>query len=277
MRPNPIFNSDNARGNYYTSNYHALELTLRKRFSHGLLLNVNYTYAKALDQLSDVFRGRNGAVSATDVQNLRNDYGPADFDIRHRVVGSVSYELPVFHGNRWLGGWTTNAIVAWNTGAPIGLFDGSSDSNKDGIRIDRPNFIGSGNVLHAINSHREVNGTYQYLDASQFSQASACLADPKANTHGGFWCDPNLSRGAVPGPMFANIDLGISKSFKISERMALRFDANAFDLLNHPNFQNPSAAGGGANFGGANFGQSTKTDGDTGGHRVTQLAVRFDF
>ncbi|HWZ81893.1 MAG TPA: TonB-dependent receptor [Terriglobales bacterium] len=277
IRPNPIFNSDNARGNYYTSNYHALEVTLRKRFSHGLLLNANYTYSKALDELSDVFRARNAAVSATDVQNLKNDYGPADFDIRNRVVVSTSYELPIFHGNRWLGGWTTNAIVSWNTGAPIGLLDGSSDSNRDGTRIDRPEFIGPGGPTSAINSHRIVGGAYQYLNPSKFAQAVTCLTDPKANTHGGKWCNPNLSRGAIPGPMFANIDFGLSKSFKINERMAFRFDANFFDLLNHPNFQNPSAAGGGANFASGNFGQSTTTDGDTGGHRVTQLAIRFDF
>jgi hypothetical protein len=285
-RANASFNNDNARGNYYGSNYKAIELTLRKRFSHGLLLNANYTYAKSLDELSDVFRGRNAAVSATDVQNLRFDYGPSDFDIRHRVVVSTSYELPIFHGNRWLGGWTTNAIVSWNTGAPIGLLDGSNDSNKDGILIDRPNFIGSGSVLGAI-ANKKANGVYQYLDPAQFASAAACFSDPNADTHGGLWCDPNLSRGSVPGPMFANIDFGISKSFKINERMAFRFDANFFDLLNHPNFQNPSVAGGGANCGGgpapgfgclsSNFGQPTATDGDTGGHRVTQLAIRFDF
>ena len=300
-RPNAIFNSDNARGNYYTSNYNALELTLRKRFSHGLLLNANYTYAKSLDELSDVFRGRNGAVSATDVQNLKNDYGPSDFDIRHRVVVSTSYELPIFHGNRWLGGWTTNAIVSWNTGAPIGLFDTSSDSNKDGTRIDRPNFVGSGSVVDSATKKKVVGtrnpdgsitpGFYQYLDKAQFEPASRCLSSDAGinniDTHGGFWCNPNLGRGSIPGPAFANVDFGLSKSFKINERMAFRFDANFFDLLNHPNFQNPSSGGGGANCGGGDpithhcnggtFGQPTATDGDTGGHRVTQLAIWFDF
>src|SRR5437879_246285 len=157
-----------------------------------------------MDALGDVFRARNAAVSATDVQNLRNDYGPADFDIRHRVVVSSSYDLPFFHGNRWIGGWTVNTIVSWNTGAPIGVFDGTSDSNKDGTRIDRPNFIGSGSVLGSIkgkemidpNSGRPV---YQYLDQNQFVSAASCLSDPSVNvnTHGGFWCDPNLSRGAI--------------------------------------------------------------------------------
>ncbi len=58
IRPNPTINSDNARGNFYSSNYNALNLTLRKRFSHGLSFNANYTYAKALDELSDVFRSK---------------------------------------------------------------------------------------------------------------------------------------------------------------------------------------------------------------------------
>jgi hypothetical protein len=278
VRPNQIFNSDNARGNYYGSNYNAFDVTLRKRFSHGLSLNASYTYAKALDELSDVFRGKNNAVSATDVQNIRNDYGPADFDLRHRIVGSSSYDLPFMRGNRWLGNWTVNTIVSWNTGSPLGLFDSGSDSNKDGTRIDRPNFIGSGSVLGAIQG-KVVGGAYQYLDKTQFVGASKCLTDPRINvdTHGGLWCDSNLSRGSVPGPMFANIDFGISKSFKINERMAFRFDGNFFDVLNHPNFENPSFSGGGANVSSGNFGQSTKTFGDQGGHRVTQLAIRFDF
>jgi hypothetical protein len=296
-RPNQVFNSDNARGNYYGSNYNALDVTLRKRFSHGLSLNANYTYAKSLDELSDVFRARNNAVSATDVQNLRNDYGPSDFDLRHRIVVSSSYDLPFFHGNRWIGGWTVNTIVSWNTGAPIGVFDGTSDSNRDGTRIDRPNFVGSGSVKSTIIGKEMLDSSgkpvYQYLSqgtvaAPTFVSASSCL-NPAFNinvdTHGGHWCDPNLSRGSIPGPMFANVDFGISKTFKINERMAFRFDGNFFDLLNHPNFQNPSALGGGANCGAdpvthlcsGNFGQSSKTYGDQGGHRVTQLAIRFDF
>jgi hypothetical protein len=62
--------------------------------------------------------------------------------------------------------------------------------------------------------------------------------------------------------------------------MKFRFDANFFDLFNHPNFLNPGAiATGGNNYAnvGNTFGQSLNTAGDTGGHRVTQLAIRFDF
>lgn len=271
-RPNAVFNSDNARGNYYGSNYNAFDVTLRKRFSHGLSMNANYTYAKSLDELSDVFRQRNAGTSATDVQNLRVDYGPSDFDIRHRVVVSFDYDLPIFRGNKLLGGWTVNSIISWNTGAPIGFLDGSSDANKDGVRTDRPEFIGTHGVLGSIMG-KEINGTYQYLDPTQFAQSTACLTNPAIDNHGGFWCNSSLGRGAIPGPMFTNVDFGVSKTFKINERAGFRFDANFFDVLNHPNFKNPDG-----NFvdNGGTFGQSLATI-IGAGHRVTQLAIRFDF
>ena len=280
-RPNTTFNSDNARGNYYGSNYNALDVTLRKRFSRGLSLNANYTYAKALDEISDVFRAKfgNNLVSATDVQNLRSDYGPADFDIRHRVVVSFDYDLPFFHGNRYIGGWTVNSIISWNTGSPIGLVDTGRDANKDGTNSDRPEYIGTGSNPKSSIVGKEKNGQYVYFDASQFAHSTACLTNPAINTHGGLWCDPNTGRNSIPGPMFANIDFGVSKSFRLNERMAFRFDANFFDLLNHPNFENPGVGGIGNNFNaGANvFGTSSQTYGNQGGHRVTQLALRFDF
>jgi hypothetical protein len=277
-RPNSLFGSDNARGNYYGSSYNAFNVTVRKRFSHGLNFDANYTYAKALDELSDVFRTKNGLnISATDVQNVRVDYGPADFDIRHRFVVAFNYDLPVFRGNRLLGGWTVNSIISWNTGSPIGLYDGSSDANQNGVRSERPQFEGSGTVLNTIVG-KEVGATYQYFDGTKFGPGTDCLSDPKIDTHGGLWCNPNTGRGSLPGPMYTNVDFGVSKKFNINERMSFRFDANFFDLLNHPNFENPGAGGGGGdNFGSSVFGQSTETYGDVGGHRVTQLALRFDF
>jgi len=268
IRPNPLINNDNARGNFYNSNYNAFQLTLRKRFSHGLSFNANYTYGKALDELSDVFRTKTGQISATDVQNIRYDYGPADFDVRHRVVASFNYDLPFLNGNRWLGGWAVNGIFSWNTGSPIGLFDSLRDPNKDGTRTDRPQFVGASGVLHSIVGKEQIptggsTRAYVYLDPAQFGVVPVPA---------GSWTNSNLGRNAIPGPMFTNMDLGVSKSFKITETSKLRFDANFFDLLNHPNFQNPQG-----NFSDPAFGQSQSTYGDTGGHRVTQLALRFDF
>ena len=277
VRPNLIIGNDNARGNYFGSDYNALDLTLRKRFSQGLSLNASYTYSKALDEVSDVFRTTNGGASygneaATDQQNVRNDYGPSDFDLRQRVVVSFDYDLPIFRGNRLAGGWTINSIISWNTGEPIGMFDSSSDANANGVRSDRPEFTGTGTVLDSI-IKKKVNGTYQYLDPTQFAHSTDCLLNPAIDTHGGYWCNPNLGRGAIPGPHFANMDFGVSKNFKINEQMGFRFDANFFDIFNHPNFAMPQG-----NYGSSGtFGQSTSTFQSNGGHRVTQLALRFDF
>ena len=289
QRPNKLFNNDNARGNYYGSNYNAVNLSLRKRFSHGLTFNANYTYSKALDEVSDVFRTKNGAnISATDITNIRNDYGPSDFDLRHRIVVSYNYDLPFFKRNKWIGGWTVNGIVSWNTGSPIGLWDQSSDANANGVRSDRPEFNGSGKITGSIHPQEIIPCTgcarvYQYFDPTQFGPSTDCLSNSAINTHGGLWCDPNTSRGSLPGPMYTNVDFGISKAFKINERMGFRFDANFFDLFNHPNFENPGAGGGGNNFinlatgTAGQFGSSSETYADAGGHRVTQLAIRFDF
>jgi hypothetical protein len=275
-RPNILFNSDNARGNYYSSNYNAFNLTLRKRFSYGLSFNANYTYAKALDQLSDVFRAKSTQISATDVQNISYDYGPADFDVRHRVAVSYNYDLPFMKENRWLGGWTVNGIFQWNTGSPIAIFDSTNDANKDGVFTDRPQFVG-GSVLDAIVGKEQVptGGTrnaYVYLDPTQFAQIDGTAFACPASVNLGFWCNSNLGRNAIPGPKFTNLDVGISKSFKITETMKFRFDANFFDVANHPNFKNPQG-----NISDSAFGQAEATYGDTGGHRVTQLGLRFEF
>ena len=296
QRPNQLFNSDNARGNYYDSNYNALDVTLRKRFSHGLTLNANYSYSKALDQLSDVFRAKTAQISATDVQNVHLDYGPSDFDVRHRVVASYNYDVPLMKTSRWLGGWQLNGIVSWNTGSPIGLLDapasGHDDGNRDGVRTDRPAFIGSGSLLGSIVGKEEVPAggnkiAYVYLDPNQYARVINAFDSPPTgqnfvrcpmSMNGGFWCNLGIGRGSVPGPMFMNVDFGVSKNFKITESTKLRFDANFFDLFNHPNFTNPGAGGDGSNnFFDPNFGRSLSTYGDTGGHRVTQLALRFEF
>jgi hypothetical protein len=161
---------------------------------------------------------------------------------------------------------------------------GHDDGNRDGVRTDRPQYIGGGSVTSAIvGKEQVVNGSnaYVYLDPTKFARVinafdtaptSGNFVRCPLSVNGGFWCNPNLGRGSIPGPKFVNLDFGVSKSFRITEGTKLRFDANFFDLFNHPNFQNPQS-----NFFDSAFGQSQSTYGDTGGHRVTQLALRFDF
>jgi hypothetical protein len=276
---NPNYGRISWRDNCCNSNYHGWQTTLRKRFSQGLQFNANYTYAKAMDDISDVGSAKiSGAAHGypMDATNPRVDYGPADFDVRHRLVTSFVYDLPFAKSNRWLGGWNISGIVSWQTGAPFSVFDVAVDSNKDGEFTDRSGYIGSGGISNAIiHSHEPWQG---YLNASDFAQPNTAALPCPASVNMGLWCEGSsagqMERNTLSGPAFFDTDFGVKKGFKITEKASLNFEANFFNLFNHPNFLIPDN-----NFNNPTFGQSQGTfnNEQTGGPRITQLALRFDF
>jgi hypothetical protein len=268
-RPNPNIGSDNFRTNAFKSNYHALQLQLRKRYSNGLQLNGSYTYGKTLDTLSDAFRAKGPAASnacqVSDCSNPNLDYGPADFDVKHRGVLSYTYDLPFAKGNRFIGGWQLNGIFSVQTGVPIPVVDLNNDLNADGlVGADRPEFAPG---FNGKNVKTDRSPGIQFLDPTGY-QSVTC----PATVNGGAWCNSPLHRNSVYGPNFWGWDFGLGKSFKLTESAKLTFMANFFNILNHPNFDTPEE-----NIGDPNFGRSIATLGDDGGHRVGQLALRIDF
>ncbi len=262
-RPNTHIGADNFRTNGFSSNYHALQLSVRKSYGNGLGITGNYTYAKALDTMSDLFNSRAGA-HPTDNENIKSDYGPADFNVTQRFVGTVSYQLPFLKENRWFGGWGANAIISRQTGLPLSPYSSSShyDPNKDGYRTDR--------LVPTVAPNSSTTGSEP--PNNYFNTADWVRYTCPTSVNGGLWCDPPIGRNSLTGPAFVNVDFSATKKFKITESSALTFQANFFDLFNHPNFEVPTA-----NSSSGTFGQLTSTLGDSGGHRVTQLAVRFDF
>jgi hypothetical protein len=263
LRINNNIGQDNFRSNDYNSNYHGWQTTVRKRYSAGLAFEFNYTWSRALDSLSDVFNNR-GSARPTDNMYPKNDYGPADFHMKHRFVGVVSYDLPFFKNNRWAGGWAVNSIITMQSGVPFSPYSSSSsyDLNKDGYATDRITYVGSGSPLDSlIGSGSPADGYFTTTDWARYT----C----PASVNNGQWCNPPLGRNSMVGPGFHNVNFGISKKFKVTERIALRFDANFFNLFNHPNFGLP---GRNHNDPGT-FGKSTSTFDP----RITQLALRLDF
>jgi len=273
---NPNYGRISFRDNCCNSNYSGWQSSLRKRFSAGLQLNANYTYAKAMDDVSDTL-GEKIAGTAhgypMDPTNAKLDYGPADFDVRHRVVVDFVYDLPFAKGNRWIGGWGLASIISWQTGAPFSIFDSAVDSNKDGEFTDRSNYIGTGKITNAvIHSHEPWQG---YLNPADFGQLGTPALPCPANVNNGQWCEGasvgQMERNTLNGPGYFNTDFSVKKGFKLTEGMNLRFEANFFNLFNHTNFAIPDnnivdAA--------TTFGHS---QGVVGSSRVTQLALRFDF
>jgi len=277
VRVNPAYSNISFRYNCCNSNYNALQFGVRKRYSSGLQLNANYTYSKALDDISDAFTTKNASLSAygTDSSNPSFDYGPADFDVRHRVVVSFNYDLPFLKTNRWIGGWSANGIVSYQTGTPFSVTDSGVDSNGDGQFNDRGAYIGPGSLSNAAD-HNE-SPARGYLFASQWVMPNTAADPCPAGINQGLWCEGTsvgqMRRNSLFGPGYFNTDFGVDKAFKITEGSKLTFQANFFNIFNHPNFLLPDN-----NEASATFGKSLATFvPGPGGARVTQLALRFDF
>jgi hypothetical protein len=177
-------------------------------------------------------------------------------------------------------------IVAVQSGVPFSVFHSGEDPNADGYLVDRAVFIGSGPVTSAIlNGGSPANG---YFDATQFQGmvTRAGLLGPAAACGPGngvvasatqWWCDGTTGRNVLESPGFSNVDFGLHKKFRLTEGTALQFQANAFNLFNHPNFALPVA-----NLANPQVGRSIATVVPAGGPgasgaRVVQLALRLDF
>lgn len=264
-RPNPVFNSDNFRNNGFLSNYNGLQMSLKKHFTSGLQFTANYTWSKAMDEISDVFTVKTGATGTTDVENPRYDYGPADFDIRQAFVMSGIWDSKWKPNNLLLGGWSVSGIFTRYTGSPIGLVDTSSrdDPNKDGRFVDRPVLASGYTYAKAAPGVKQTHSggaeTVTFLTPAAFAITSCGSA---------LWCDSPMKRNQFFGPASVNLDLGILKSFKVTENSRFRYEANFFNFFNHPNLGNPVG-----NKNSGTFGQIT-TSGDP---RVTQMALRYEF
>lgn len=260
-RINSNIGADNFRTNAFSSNYNGLQLSLRKTYTNGLGFAVNYTYSKVLDTLSDVFNWR--APHVADVQNIGYDYGPADFNIKHRFVANLSYDVPWMKSNRWIGGWSINTVMSLQSGAPFEPYTSSTsyDPNKDGLAADRYVTTGA-SAMGTLTGHNAADGYFTKADWVRYK----C----PATVNGGLWCDPPIGRNNMTGPGFWNQDLGISKKFKVNERAAFTFSGNMFNVFNHTNFLVDGTM---TNAASTSFGRSTVA----AAPRITQLALRFDF
>ncbi|MDE3179719.1 MAG: TonB-dependent receptor, partial [Acidobacteriota bacterium] len=266
-RINPNIGGDNARGNYYNSNYSSLQARITKRFSHGLQFNGNYTWSHALDYISDAFNNKAaGSFDPEDTYNRRLEYGNADFDIRHRFVADWVWDIPFFHSNRILSGWSLNGILEWQTGSPFTVYDSAVDSNFNGIFNDRAAFLGTGNISSAINHN--VSPADGYLNPKMFGPTQSSSRVP---------VDGMLARNALFGPGYFNNDLSIAKDIRIRERATLRIQVSAFNVWNKPNFIMASAE---SNVSNTVFGQAQGTvqpNNSGTGSRVLQFGAHLEF
>jgi hypothetical protein len=195
--------------------------------------------------------------------NPKGDYGLSDFDARNHFVFSGTWNLP-FHGNRLVEGWMLANITQLQSGNPLNVVTTSTYNGVSGTI--RPTLLS--NQFHTGRGAVLANGNVSFI------QATVCTSPtvPACN----FYAQPtgfgNLHRNALTGPGFSDTDLSLQKTTKITETTSLVLRLDAFDLLNHPNFGNPTLSATGSAT--STFGQisSTRTAvGDAGSSRQLQF------
>jgi hypothetical protein len=253
-----------------TGNYNAFSAKATRRFSNGLNLIASYTWGKSLDDTSGIRNQGNDLLNPQNLECIPCEYGRSGFDVKHRIVGSALYELPIGPGkllpvnnkglNAVIGGWQIGGIFTHQTGAvetPQVGFDNGSSGGQFG-NFDRPN----------------PTGTSPYLSGSARSLNTWINKAAYVNAHAGFY--GTVQRGSFTGPGFTNLDASLHKAFLMpyneKHRISIRFEA--FNALNHPNWGTPNM-----NLSSSTFGRITGTTGPTpnGGMRQLQLAAKYEF
>jgi hypothetical protein len=255
-RPNQRWGQIRTISNDMISNYHHLAVTIHQRAWHGVQFDFSYTWSHALDVTSD----SNNGGTPMNPYNWRSDYGNAPFDIPHRFVGTLMYELPFFkHANPALrtafGGWQVNAITTVQSGTPFNVTVSSDYANTSSQGTQRPNVLGK------VSYQCDGDHLTACIDKSSFA-----LPGDLTNV----FAYGNLGRNAFRGPKLSSVDMSIFKTFSIVEKVRFTFRAEAFNAFNHTSFSNPAA-----NFQTpATFGNITGT---SVGARVMQFGGKLSF
>ena len=246
------------------SNYNALWFTMRKALAHGVQINSTYVWSKSQDLNS---LGSQGGYTLQNNFNPKGDYGLSDFDARNHFVFSGIWNLP-FHGNRLVDGWMLANITQLQSGNPMNVVTTSTYNGVSGTI--RPTLLGQYSTGRGATL---ANGNVPFITGK------ACATLTAGCT---FYAQPTgfgtLRRNALTGPGFADSDVSLEKTTKITEQAALVLRVDAFDMLNHANFANPTLSASGTAT--STFGQISGTRtavGDAGSSRQLQFAMRFEF
>lgn len=300
-----------------TDHYDSMQVTFSRRFSKGLTVSSQYTWGHSIGNTA----GSNEARTAANNYDFDADWGNNNFDVRQSFNFSTLYELPFGKGRRFdfgdskkadllLGGWQLGGTVNARTGVPIEVNITRPDvvyqDNRNGAIYSSPVVVGGVVQTTAIintpggGSSRNVRrpdvvpGVDPLLKTSRgYVINPAAFAVPQPGTFG------NLARNALAGPGLAQLDLTLAKKFSITERTNVELRAEAYNILNHPNFANPAARlnqglptgpttsnsiqpGQAFNQGaaGSSFGLLSSTVGNyigQGTNRQLQFALRFNF
>ena len=302
------------------SNYNSLQVSMTQHETHGLSYVLGYTYAHALGESPDNW----SFISPINSANPKEIYGTTEFDVRHRFTFSTTYNIPGMNAPaQLLKGWSLNSIISLQSATPWGINDITSDfSGTNEINGPAPNgeqwdFFGNPadfTTTKALISTNGGTGGIPYYTAGSPTFNSVCV--PHATTPlalaslTDLGCYVSLngksallppaygSLGTTSPNMFRsfpyyNVDLNVTKIFKVNERLSVQFRAEFFNLFNHPeianvfggpggdnSFTDPTAGAAGNSFGFRNTTPDVLSSNPvlgSGGPRAMQLGLKILF
>lgn len=253
------------------ANYNAMNARLTRRFTHGFQFDLLYRWAKSIDTLSN--EGPGAVTNQTFPQDLRQERGPSDYDVRHNLAISGLWDLPFLRGRRdfagkAFGGWQIDGILQWHTGFPWTPHTGQcvrAPGSQDFICPSRPpHYFGgaltdTGNEAFIRPGGNFPGGGLKYFDQN--------------NPQGTLL--PGIGRNSFRGPRYFAVDMSLAKRFGLpnvlGEGAYLEVKANAFNVFNNLNlapfgFFSP-------NVDSPDFGRAQRALAG----RVVELQARFNF
>jgi hypothetical protein len=256
-RPYPAFAAINMTENVFSSHYDGLEVRLEKRLSKGMHFLASYTYSKSYDNSS----ASGGTNTPQYAYNLADNWGLSAFDRRDRLVLSYLYDLPFGNKRQYLsklpgwadavlGGWKLNGVFTYQSGLPFTPVLPTDNSNT-GQLADWPNVVG--------NPLQSTPGCQVHTPT--------CWVNPAAFAAAPKYTFGDIQRDSLEGPSLHEWDFAMLKDFTIAESRRLEFRAEAFNLLNNVNFDNPT------NTIGSSFGRILTAEPS----RQIQFGLRFVF
>ena len=256
-----------------TSQYHSLQLRAEKRFKGGGVLSANYTFSKntgTAEALTTWLESGNGVSGYQTPNDLSQEHAVSSFDAHQRAVISYVYDLPFGQGkmflngasgalNKVVGGWTLEGATTFQRGFPLGL-------TATGVAQGWPSFNYGLRPNVVANCDRTVSGKAESRLDGWFN--TSCFTLPAPYTFG----NESRNDAVLRGDGINNWDMSLAKKTGITERVALTFKLEAFNLFNKPRFfapnkqLNTSAT--------SQFGKVTTQQNQP---RLVQVALRLDF
>jgi hypothetical protein len=217
-RPNPAYGAVLLLDSDQSASYHGLQVTSALRLGRQFSINAFYTFSKTLSSVQ--LQNNTNLGLAQNYSDLKADSGRADTDQRHVFSASLNYQPDYYKGHNAVvrnivNGWTIAAVVKLRSGLPFSITNGNVDANLDGSTNDRAQLIGDPTIDNPTAA--------MWFNTAAFSQNKTVT---------GLAVDGNSARNLLDGPGYRNVDLAISRDFKVGERIKLRFRAEATNAFN---------------------------------------------